>query len=109
MNRIKLKDKVFILSGKDKGKTGIVSKVLKNKITGKTFVLVEGINIFKKHVKSIPNKNKSGGIITVEKPIHYSNVALFSDSMNRHSRVFFKNSESSKKIRVLKLSKEVLN
>lgn len=109
MNKIKIKDKVFILSGKDKGKTGIVSKVFKNKITNKKFVLVDGLNAFKKHTKAIPNKNKSGGIITIEKPIDYSNVSLFCEPLNKNSKVFFSFSETMKKNRFFRLNKEVVN
>jgi large subunit ribosomal protein L24 len=109
MNKIKVKDKIFILSGKDKGKVGIVSKVLTNKSLKRKFVLVEGLNLFKKHSKSIPNKNKSGGIINIEKPIDYSNIALFCDSANKSSKVFFDFLESKKKARFFKLNKEVIN
>lgn len=109
MNKIKVKDKIFILSGKDKGKIGIVSKVLNNKSLKRKFVLIEGLNLFKKHSKPIPNKNKSGGIINIEKPIDYSNIALFCDSANKRSKVFFDFLESKKKVRFFKLNKEVIN
>ena len=109
MTKIHVKDKVVILAGKDKGKVGIVSKVLKDKKINRNFVIVEGLNLFKKHSKAVPNKNKSGGIITIEKPIDYSNVALFCESLNKRSKVFFNFSDSGKKSRFFKLNKEVIN
>jgi large subunit ribosomal protein L24 len=109
MNKIKVKDKVFVLAGKDRGKIGVVSKVFKNNKLNRNFVIVEGLNLFKKHSKAVPNKNKSGGIITIEKPIDYSNVALFCESLNKRSKIFFSFSDSGKKSRFFKLNKEVIN
>lgn len=109
MNKIKIKDKVIILAGKDKGKIGVVSKILKHKKLNKNFVVVEGLNLFKKHSKAVPNKNKSGGIINIEKPIDYSNVALFCEALNKGSKIFFSFSDSGKKSRSFKLNKEVVN
>lgn len=109
MNKIKTKDKVFILSGKDKGKIGVVAKVFFNKSRSKRVVLIDGINIFKKHSRAIPNKNKSGGIVSKEMPIDYSNVALFCDKNNKFSRVFIGASSSGKKSRFFRSNGEVVN
>ncbi|HIH2762841.1 MAG TPA: 50S ribosomal protein L24 [Candidatus Azoamicus sp.] len=109
MNKIKIKDKIVILAGKDKGKIGVVSKVLKNKKSNKQCVIIEGLNLVKKHSKAIPNKNKTGGIITIEKPIDYSNVALFCESENKSSKIFFNFSDNKKKSRFFKVNKEVIN
>ena len=101
--KIKLKDKVKIISGKDKGKVGEVLKVLP--VLGK--VVVQGVNIVKRHVK--PGVvNKEGGIVTFEKPIDVSNVMFFDEKENKTSRIGYSVVEG-KKYRVIKKTKEVLN
>lgn len=100
--KIKLKDKVKIISGKDKGKVGEVMKVLPalNK------VIVQGVNIVKRHVK--PGVvNKEGGIVTFEKPIDVSNVMFLDAKTNKPSRLGYKLIEG-KKFRVVKKTEEVL-
>ena len=79
MNRLKKGDEVIVIAGKDKGKRGSVSKVLAN---GR--VVVDGINLVKKHVKANPMTGEQGGIITKEAPIHASNVMLL---IRRQGRV----------------------
>ena len=69
MKRIKVGDEVIVIAGKDKGKSGKIIKTLKNEDK----VVVEGINIVKKHVKP-NNQNDKGGIFDIEAPIHVSNV-----------------------------------
>ena len=69
--KVKVGDKVKVIAGKDKGKTGTVRVTLKNKDK----VVVEGINIVKKHMKP-NNANETGGILEVEAPIHVSNVKM---------------------------------
>lgn len=70
--KIKVGDKVRVITGSNKGKEGKVSKVLRNE----SRVIVEGVNIVKKHVK--PNRtNETGGILEIEAPIHISNVLFF--------------------------------
>jgi len=71
MNRLKNGDEIIVIAGKDKGKRGSVSSVLDN---GK--VLVDGINLVKKHTKSNPQTGVQGGILSKEMPIDASNVAL---------------------------------
>lgn len=73
--KVKVGDKVKVLAGKDKGKEGTVTTTLKNKDK----VVVSGINIVKKHMK--PNaQNETGGIVSVEAPIHVSNVKVIADT-----------------------------
>ena len=72
MKKIKKGDQVIVLSGKDKGRTGTVLSILKN-----SKVLVENVNIVKKHQKGNPNTGQEGGIIEKEMPVHISNVMLF--------------------------------
>lgn len=100
--KIRLKDKVKVISGKDKGKTGEVIKVLP--LVNK--VIVQGINMVKKHVK--PGVvNKEGGIVTFEKPIDVSNVMYFDEKENKPSRLGYTLSDG-KKFRVVKKTKEIL-
>ena len=75
MNRIKKGDDVIIIAGKDKGRRGTVLRVLENER-----VLVENINVVKKHQKPNPNAGVPGGIIENEFPVHSSNVMLYNPS-----------------------------
>lgn len=109
MTKIKLNDKVVILAGKDKGKVGIVSKVFIDKIRNKKFAVIEGVNLFKKHTRSVPSKNKVGGIVSVEVPIDFSNVALFCASSGKQSKVFFNFLDNGKKSRFFKSNRGVIN
>jgi large subunit ribosomal protein L24 len=100
--KIRLKDKVKVISGKDKGKTGEVIKVLplENK------VVVQGVNIVKRHVK--PGViNKEGGIVTFEKPVDVSNVMFLDEKENKPSRLGY-NVVDGKKFRFIKKTGEVL-
>ncbi len=100
--KIKLKDKVKVISGKDKGKIGEVIKVfpLLNK------VIVQGVNMVKKHVK--PGVvNKEGGIVTFEKPVDVSNVMFFDEKEGKPSRLGYSLSDG-KKFRLVKRTKEIL-
>lgn len=100
--KIKLKDKVKIISGKDKGKVGEVLRVL----PVERKVVVQGVNIVKRHVK--PGVvNKEGGIVTFEKPIDVSNVMFFDEKENKASRIGY-SVVDGKKYRIIKKTKEVL-
>ena len=86
----------MVLSGKDKGKTGKIKKIYRKADR----VTVEGINLLKKHVR--PNQmNPEGGIITVEKPIHLSNVAIISPKTRKPTKIRFEYKDG-KKMRVAK-------
>ena len=100
--KIKKGDMVSVVAGKDKGKTGKVTKVL----TKKSKAFVEGINLVKKHTK--PSQTNKGGIETVEMPIHLSNLMMLDPKTNKPSRVGFKFLEDGKKIRFLKKSGETV-
>ena len=95
--KIKLKkgDEVIVLIGKDKGKTGKITKVkpLINK------AIVTGINKVKKNQKADPDKNQAGGIIEKEMPIHISNLAFYDSSLKKGVKIGFKLSKKDKKIR----------
>lgn len=100
--KIRVNDKVKILTGKDKGKLGKVLRLFKK--TNK--VLVEGINKVKKHLK--PGVvSKEGGIVEVERPINISNVRFFDDKINRTTGIGYKIVDG-KKYRLLKKSGEVI-
>lgn len=100
---IKTGDKVRVISGKDKGKEGTVKKTL----TDKNRVIVEGINMIKKHQKA-SQANPQGGIIDTEAPIHVSNVMLLDPSNNEPTRVGFR-VEDGKKVRFAKKSGETID
>ena len=90
MKRIKKGDKVVALAGKSKGSAGVVLRVL----TDVNKVVVEGLNIVKKHVKPNPNTQEQGGIKEIAAPMHVSNVALVNPTTDKASRVGFKFVES---------------
>jgi len=100
--KIKTGDEVVVLAGKDKGRKGIVLKIFK----AKDRVLVEGINMIKKHVKP-STENPQGGIEEKEAPIHISNVALVDPKTGKATRVGYE-VRDGKKVRVSKKSKEVI-
>jgi len=97
-SKIRLNDEVIIITGKDKGKRGKVKTVLAS-----NQLLVEGINLVKKHQKPAPSLNRSGGIFEKEAAIQISNVALFNSEIGRPDRVGFR-FEEGKKIRYFKSS-----
>ncbi len=98
MNRLLKGDLVVVITGKDKGKQGTISKVLQN---GK--VVVDGINLAKKHVKPNPMTGEAGGIVEKEMPIDASNVALFNPETKKAEKVSFKEVDG-KKVRVFRKS-----
>ncbi len=95
-------DKVKIIAGKDKGKLGKVLKVL----PGDNKIVVEGINIVKKHVKP-GTVSKEGGIVSIEKPLNVSNVMFFDDKTNMPVRIGYKIIDG-KKYRINKKTGEVI-
>ncbi len=104
MKKIKKNDEVIVLVGKDRGRTAKVLKVLDN-----DRLLVEGVNIVKKHVKPNPQKQVQGGIVDQEASIHASNVALFNPITKKADRVGFKSLEDGRKVRVFKSNGEVVD
>ena len=100
--RIKKGDEVVVLSGRDKGKRGTVLQIVEN-----SRILVDNVNVIKKHVKPNPNRGETGGIIEKEAPIQISNVALFNPNSNKADRVGYKVLEDGRKVRVFKSDGEV--
>ncbi len=95
---VKTGDKVKVIAGKDKGKEGVVVKT----IAAKDRVVVEGVNIVKKHQKP-NNQYPQGGIVELEAPIHVSNVQLLEPSTNEPTKIGYK-VEDGKKVRFAKKS-----
>lgn len=103
-----MNDKIIVCKGKDKGKIGIIKNLIRKKRKkNNLYVLIEGINFYKKHVKGNPNKNKTGGIIKLEKPIAFSNIMLINTLTHTKDKIFF-SYINKKKTRVFKSNKEML-
>ena len=97
MSKLRKGDDVVVLSGRDKGKRGTVLQIIEN-----NRILVDNVNVIKKHVKPNPNRGETGGIIEKEAPIQISNVALFNPNSNKADRVGYKLLEDGRKVRVFK-------
>lgn len=104
MQRIKQGDEVIVIAGKDKGRHGTVLSMTDN---GK--VLVEGVNIARKHQKPNPNAGVQGGIIDMEMALDRSNIALFNPMTKKADRVGIKTLEDGRKVRFFKSNKEVVD
>jgi large subunit ribosomal protein L24 len=100
--KIKKGDSVIVTTGRDKGKKGTITKMLKKLDK----VIVSGVNLAKKHVK--PTSINSGGIVEKELPIHISNVALYDSSVGQAGKVGYK-IEDGKKLRFFKKSQKVIS
>ena len=101
MNKIRKGDEVIVIAGRDKGKRGTVS-LRKDE----SHLVVEGINLVKKHTKPNPMAETSGGIVDKTMPIHQSNVAIYNAATGKADRVGIKLLADGKKIRVFKSSGE---
>jgi len=101
MNKIRKGDQVIVLTGRDKGKRGAVTLRV-----DEDHVVVEGVNVVKKHVKPNPMKGTTGGVIDKTMPIHQSNVAIFNAATGKADRVGAKILAGGKKVRVYKSSGE---
>lgn len=104
--KIKKGDQVVVLSGKDKGSKGEVTKVIKNDDPNKTRIMVQGVNVVTKHQK--PTQVSPGGIQKVERSIHISNVALADPKGGAATRVGYKMLKDGKKVRVARKSGETV-
>jgi large subunit ribosomal protein L24 len=101
--RIRKGDDVIVIAGKDKGKRGTVLSISDER------VLVENINLAKKHVKPNPNIGEQGGIVDKEMPLAISNVALYNPATDKADRVGFKTLDDGRKVRVFKSNGEVVD
>jgi large subunit ribosomal protein L24 len=105
MNKLKIKkgDKVVVITGKDKGKTGEVLRVLPKDLR----LVVQGVNMVKRHTR--PAMGQPGGIVEKESTIHISNVAHIDPKSNKPTRVGYKELGDGRKVRVARRSGEVLD
>jgi large subunit ribosomal protein L24 len=103
MNRIRKGDQIVVTSGKDKGRQGTVLNVADDR------VLVEAVNMVKKHAKANPMQGVEGGIVEKEMPLHISNVMLFNPITKKGDRVGFKVLEDGRKVRYFKSNGEVVD
>ena len=101
MNKIRKGDQIIVLTGRDKGKRGTVTLRKDD-----SYILVDGINLVKKHAKPNPLKGTTGGIIEKAMPIHQSNVAIFNAATGKADRVGIKLQADGKRVRVFKSSGE---
>jgi large subunit ribosomal protein L24 len=101
MNKFRKGDQVIVLTGRDKGKRGKISLRV-----DESHVVVDGVNMVKKHVRPNPMKGTTGGIIDKVMPIHQSNVAIYNPATGRADRVGMKLLADGKKVRVFKSSGE---
>ncbi len=102
MDKIRTKDEVIVLTGKDKGKRGVVTQRV-----DANHLVVDGINVAKKAVKPNPMTGATGGIVDKLMPIHISNVALFNSATGKADRVGIKTVDG-KKVRVYKSTGEAV-
>ena len=104
MQRIKKGDQVIVVAGKDKGRRGTVLSVQEN---GR--VVVENLNVAKKHQRPNPQKNVAGGIVEQEKSLDASNVMLFNPATQKADRVGYRKLSDGRKVRFFKGNGEVLD
>ena len=104
MRRIRKGDEVIVIAGRDKGRRGTVLRVLDN-----DRLIVESINLVKRHTKPNPANNIPGGIIEREATIHTSNVMLFNAETNKGDRIGFRILDDGRKVRFFKSTQEVLD
>jgi len=104
MQRIKKGDEVVVIAGKDKGRRGAVLKVLE-----RDRVIVESVNMAKKHTRPNPNAGVTGGIVDKEMPIHVSNVMLFNPVTKKGDRIGFRTLEDGRQVRFFRSNKEVVD
>lgn len=104
MQRIKKGDEVIVIAGKDKGKRGSVLRLLASER-----LIVENVNIVKRHTKPNPARGISGGILEKEASIHLSNVMLYNPQTKRGDRIGVRELEDGRKVRYFKSNNEVVD
>jgi large subunit ribosomal protein L24 len=104
MNRIRKGDEVIVITGRDKGRRGTVVQILEH-----DRVLVENINVVKKHQRPNPQRGVAGGIVEKEMPLHASNVMLWNPIAKKGDRVGIRTLQDGKKVRYFKSNNEVVD
>ena len=105
MSRLKKGDEVVVIAGKDKGKRGVVLSV----ISGDNKVIVENINMIKRHTKGNPAQGTPGGIVEKESSINQSNVAIWNPVSNKNDRIGYRYLKDGQKVRYFKSNNEVID
>ncbi len=104
MQKLKKGDEVVVIAGRDKGRRGTILQLLPD-----ARVLVEGVNVLKKHQKPNPQRQVQGGIVDKEVPLHVSNVALWNPATKKADRVGIRTLGDGKRVRFFKSNKEVVD
>ena len=104
MRKLKAGDEVIVIAGKSKGERGKITKIV-----GENRVLVEGVNLIKKHVKPNPNTQEQGGIIEREAALDISNIAIYNADADKADRVGIKTDDEGVKVRYFKSSGELID
>ena len=105
MSKIKKGDEIIVIAGKDKGKKGVILCVVDK---GERLI-VEGINLAKKHTKANPEANEQGGIVSKAMPIHRSNIMLYDNVKQKRSRVGIRTLKDGQRVRFYKTSDQVID
>jgi large subunit ribosomal protein L24 len=104
MRKIKKGDDIMVIAGKDKGKRGTVLRLVDAE-----HLLVEGVNVVKKHRRPNPMKGETGGIVDKEMPLHISNVAIFNPVTKKADRVGVKVLDGGRRVRVFRSNGEMID
>lgn len=104
MHKIRKGDEVVVIAGRDKGRRGAVLKLLDE---GR--VLVENVNMVKRHMRPNPQRNVQGGIVEKEAPLHISNVALWNPAAKKGDRIGIRRLGDGRRVRFFKSNKEVVD
>lgn len=104
MKRIRKGDEVIVIAGRSKGLRGHVLRVV-----GDDHLLVENVNMVKKHQKPNPSVGQQGGILEMESPIHISNVQVYNAATGKADRVSYKSLDDGRKVRIFKSTGEAVD
>jgi len=105
MRKLRKGDEVVVLAGKDKGKRGVVLKVMQEMEK----IIVENVNMVKRHTKGNPMQGTPGGIVEKEMPLHISNIAIWNPVSEKADRVGVKTLEDGQKVRFFKSNDEIVD
>jgi large subunit ribosomal protein L24 len=103
MEKFRKGDEVVVITGRDKGKRGTILRR-----SGPSHLVVEGVNVVKKHVRPNPMKGETGGIVDKTLPIHQSNVMVFNPASGKGDRVGVKVLEDGRKVRIFRSNGEIV-
>ncbi|ABA58771.1 50S ribosomal protein L24 [Nitrosococcus oceani] len=104
MRRVRVGDEVIVTAGRSKGKQGKILRIL-----GDERVIVQDVNMVKRHTRPNPTANKPGGIIEREASIHISNVMLYNPATEKGDRIGFRRLEDGRKVRYFKSNDEIID